>query len=357
MKLSRSFCNCIADLAVSRRFIFRSVMAGVMLGSMTAGFAADLGKGQVLVTNKGDRTLSIIDPETNKELVAIPEEGVTGHEVASSVDGKLAYVPIFGNSGVGKPGTDGQLIQVIDLEQRKIIHTIDLGKGLRPHHPVMCAKTGTLYVTTENENSITIIDPKTFEVKGSITTGQEQSHMLVVSNDGKRAYTSNVGPGTVSVIDLEKKELVKVIPISKVCQRIAISNDDRYVFTSDQTMPHLVVIDTQTLEVVKRIDLGADFGYGSAPTPDGKFLVLSLISGDQVGLIDLEKMELVKTLRVPPSPQAVIVRPDGLKAYVSCDRSAKVAVIDLKEWKVEALVDAGKTADGLAWAPAKAKAE
>jgi hypothetical protein len=39
-------------------------------------------------------------------------------------------------------------------------------------------------------------------------------------------------------------------------------------------------------------------------------------------------------------------------ACVSCDRSRKVAVIDLKAWKVERYIDAGRSADGLAWAPA-----
>ena len=47
------------------------------------------------------------------------------------------------------------------------------------------------------------------------------------------------------------------------------------------------------------------------------------------------------------------MRPDGRIAYVSCDASHQVAVIDLKEWKVERLIEAGAAADGLAWAAAK----
>ena len=44
------------------------------------------------------------------------------------------------------------------------------------------------------------------------------------------------------------------------------------------------------------------------------------------------------------------MRPDGRVAYVSCDASGQVAVIDLTEWKVERLIPAGPMADGLAWA-------
>src|SRR5271156_5968553 len=56
-------------------------------------------EGLLLVANKGDRTLSIIDPTTGEQLAAVPEEGVTGHEVVATADGKLAFVPIYGDSG------------------------------------------------------------------------------------------------------------------------------------------------------------------------------------------------------------------------------------------------------------------
>jgi DNA-binding beta-propeller fold protein YncE len=48
-----------------------------------------------------------------------------------------------------------------------------------------------------------------------------------------------------------------------------------------------------------------------------------------------------------------VVRPDGRVAYVSCDASQKVAVIDLNEQKLDKLIDAGPLADGLAWASAR----
>lgn len=322
------------------------------LALTVAAFAAEPSKGFLLVTNKGDQTLSIIDPATNKQVAAVPEEGVTGHEVAASADGKFAYVPIFGNAGVGKPGTDGQLVRVIDIAQRKIVGTVDFGKGVRPHCAIFCEKNNLLYVTTENENTVSIIDPATLKVVGSVPTGQEQTHMLAVTRDGKRGYTSNVGPGTVSVLDLEAKKLVKVIPIGKMSQRISLSVDDKLAFTADQFQPRLAVIDTATNEVTGHIEL-PDIGYGTAATPDGKTLVVCLINLNEVALVDLGTRKVTATLKVPRAPQAAIVRPDGAVAYVSCDASAKIAVIDLKEGKVSALIDAGKTADGMAWAPAK----
>jgi len=61
---------------------------------------------------------------------------------------------------------------------------------------------------------------------------------------------------------------------------------------------------------------------------------------------------VVKIVDVPKAPQMVVVRPDGKAAYVSCDQSGQVAEIDLTDFKLARLIDAGPTADGLAWASA-----
>ena len=306
-------------------------------------------RGWLLVDNKGDKTLGIIDPESCKQVAVVEEDGETGHEVAASPDGKRAFVPIYGNSGVGHPGTDGRLLRVIDLEARKIVGTVDFGKGVRPHCAVIGPKNGLLYVTTELDNSITIIDPATLKIVGTVPTGQAESHMLAITSDGKKGYTANVGPGTVSVLDLEAKKLLTIIPISPTTQRISVSTDDRWVFTADQTKPRLAVIDTESNKVKTWIELPGS-GYGTAPTPDGKWLAVAMSGVNKVGVVDLNTMKLARTFDVPKAPQEVAVRPDGAVAYISCDASKQVAVLDLKEWKVTNLIDAGRGADGLAWA-------
>ena len=307
--------------------------------------------GWLLIANKGDNSLGIIDPAAGKQVAEVPEGGITGHEVIAAPDGKTAYVPIYGNSGVGQPGTDGTNMVAIDLASRKVVGNLDFGKGVRPHCAVVGPKNGLLYITTELDNSVTIIDPATLKIVGTIPTGQTESHMLAISSDGRRGYTANVGPGTVSVLDMEAKKVITVIPISGNTQRISISVDDRWVFTSDQTKPQMAVIDTESNKVKNWIPLPGT-GYGTAPTPDGHWLLVAMNGINKLGVIDLNSMKVVRTLDLPKAPQEVVVRPDGAVAYVSCDASRQVAVIDLKEWKVSKLIDAGRGADGLAWAVA-----
>jgi YVTN family beta-propeller protein len=261
----------------------------------------------------------------------------------------MAYVPIYGNSGVGKPGTDGKQIVAIDLKQRKVVKTLDFDHGVRPHCPMFGPKNGLLYVTTELDKTVSIIDPHSFKVIGAIPTGQEESHMLAISHDGKRGYTANVGPGTVSVLDMDAHKTLAVIPISKQTQRISVSQDDSMVFTSDQTKPQLAVIDTKTNKVKTWVELPG-LGYGTASTKDGRFLVVAVSTVDKVAVVDLNSMKVVHTIDVPKAPQEVLISPDGETAYVSCDSSKKVAAIRTSDWTVASMIDAGKGADGLAWA-------
>jgi YVTN family beta-propeller protein len=312
-------------------------------------FSSLQGAGWLLVANKGDHTLGIVDPASGTQIAVVAEGGITGHEVIASPDGRTAYVPIYGNSGVGKPGTDGTEIVAIDLGSRKVTGRLEFGHGVRPHCPMFGPKDGMLYVTTELDRTISVIDPKTFKVVGSIPTTQPESHMLAISHDGRRGYTANVGPGTVSVLDMRARKTLAVIAISKETQRIAISPDDKWVFTSDQTKPQLAVIDTASDKVAHWVPL-PDTGYGTAATSDGHYLLVAVPKAGKVSVVDLKTMQVARNIDVPKAPQEVLIAPDGRAAYVSCDASAKVAEISLGDWKVTRLIDAGKSADGLAWA-------
>ena len=304
---------------------------------------------RLLVAVKGEQKLAIVDPATLKVLGKVDETGFTGHEVAASPDGKFAYVPIYGNSGVGQPGTDGTKIVKIDLATEKIVGTLDFGRGVRPHCPVFGPKDGLLYVTTELDKAVTAIDPKTLKIAGTIPTGQEQSHMLTISHDGRRGYTANVGPGTVSVLDMKARKLVKVIKISGNTQRIAISNNDKWVFTADQTKPQIAVIDTATDALAKWVPLDG-LGYGAALTRDGRSLLMTVPSKNEIEVVDLQTMTVARKIATQADPEEVVVTPDGKSAWVSGPASGSVAEIDLATWKMTKQVKTGGYSDGVAWA-------
>ncbi len=324
-------------------------MLRIVLMAAIVPLAAAASKGWLVVANKGDQTIGIIDPATGREVATVPEGGTTAHEVIASPDGRFAYAPIYGNSGVGKPGTDGARLVVIDLAARKVVRSLDFGHGVRPHCPLFGPKDGLLYVTTELDQSVSVIDPKSLKVVASIPTGQKESHMLAITRDGRRGYTANVGPGTVSVLDLAARKTLAVIPISGETQRISLAADDSMAFTSDQTSPRLAVIDTVANKLKTWVPLPAP-GYGTAATSDGRWLLVAMPKANQVAVVDLRAMKVAAAVDVPRAPQEVLIRPDQRVAYVSCDASHQVAVIGTGDWKVQKPIEAGKGVDGLAWA-------
>jgi len=165
----------------------------------------------------------------------------------------------------------------------------------------------------------------------------------------------------VSVLDLAAHKTLAIIPVAPTVQRISISNDDKLVFTSDYSQPRLAVIDTATNKVKTYIPLPG-LGYGSAPTPDGRYLLLAIPtvtkpagagsgpSGGQIAVIDLRTLTLARTIDVPSAPQEVLIPPGGTTAYVSCNATGKVAVLDIPSLSLRTTIAAGPGADGLAWA-------
>jgi YVTN family beta-propeller protein len=327
------------------------VLAGAgLVAPLSAGLprSPTTGSGFLLIENKGDHTLGLVNPLEGKEVAKITLSGVTGHEVAASPDGRFAYAPIYGNSGVGAPGTNGKTIDVIDIPERRLIHVIDLGKPVRPHCAVY-GPDGLLYVTAELAHAVYIIDPQTRKVVASISTEQPESHMLAITRDGARGYTANVGAGSVTALDLRDRKPIAVIHVCKVVQRIALSADDRFAFTADQDKARIAVINTETNRVESSIALPG-IAFGTRATPDGKWLLATMPGISKIAVVDLHTMKVARNIDMPESPQEILIGPDERTAYISCDRSQQVAVLNLESWRIEKLIRVGRNDDGMAWA-------
>ena len=306
----------------------------------------------LFVANQMEHTVLLVDP-MSKQVVAKVGVDITGHEVAVSLDGHFGYVPIYGNTWVGKPGSNGSTIHVVDLRAGRTVAVIDLGKEVRPH----CAHfgpDGLLYVSAELANAIYIVDTKTRSLVGEIPTGASHTHMLVISPDGRRIYTANNEAGSVSVLDLQARTLLTTIPISKKVQRISISPDGKFVFTQDQETPRVVVIDTATNAVVRSIPLPRVV-FSSIITKDGRWLLANSESG-KLFVVDLRSGALAKTFDTPdvpvlPTPGEFELTPDGTRAYVSCPQGGTIEILNLTDWKLEEPIRLTKGVDGMAWVP------
>jgi YVTN family beta-propeller protein len=302
---------------------------------------------RLLVANQGNHTLLVIDPATGQTLATVGVD-INGHEVTASLDGKSAYVPIYSNVGVGKPGTDGSTVEVIDIASGRAVRIIDLGKPVRPH----CAKfgpDGMLYVSAELAEAVDVIDPRTEKVVAQLPTGRPESHMFVISPDGSRIYTANVSTGSVSVVDVKNRALAATIPVAEMVQRITISPDGHTVYTHDQHQPRIALIDTSKNAVTSWWNV-PEIVYTSAVSADGHWLIASSPKG-KLFVIDTSSGELAHSYDIPAAQGEVLAWPDGSRAYVSCASAGVVEVLNLKTWQLEEPLKLSNGVDGLAFAP------
>lgn len=288
--------------------------------------------------------LTLFDPQTRSTVAVIP---VTGwpHEVDFSPDGRLAYAPSYSDAIVGAPGSDGQTIEVIDMEARAVTKTWDLGRPLRPHR-VLVAADGTLLVSTELGHSISIVDPKTGSLRAEIPTGAKESHMFAVTADGRKIYTSNIGAGSVSVLDVPSRKLLKTIVVSAAVQRIWLSTDGRWAFVTDRQSNTIAVIDTRTDTIARRIAAGGT-PFIAYPSPDGKWLLVGEDAGSRgkLEVVDLGDFTVKQSFDVDARPYGIRVIAD--RAFVTCILSGNLDVLNLKSWTLEPPIPNLSHGDGI----------
>ena len=301
--------------------------------------------GTLLVGNKGENTVSFIDLASGRELGRAPT-GPMPHEIAISPDGRQAAVVAYG----------GSTIDIFDVRTRERLRRIDLSPNDRPHGIVWLAD-GRIIATTERSRSLSIVDLRGAQpAVTSIATDQQGSHMVAVSPDARRAYTANIGSGTVSVIDLAGRTKLRDLPVGGQPEGIALTPDGRTLWVGDLQGARVTAWDTNSFERV------AELSTGPVPirvlaSPDGRWIVTSNLQGGNLSLIDAARREVVRTIQVSGSGDArqvtILFSRDGRYLYAAETGRNQVAEIEMATGQVRRRLMAGQDGDGLAIAPAR----
>ena len=142
----------------------------------------------LLVIFRTESVLAFIDPASGQLLERVPV-GKAPHEVELSTDQKLAFVC---------SPTDGT-ISMIDVAARKELRRVEIGKQSRAHG--LLYADGKLYFTAEGYRIIGRYDPAADKIDWLLGVGQEGSHVLTMTKDRKRLYTTNGDSDSVSLVE------------------------------------------------------------------------------------------------------------------------------------------------------------
>lgn len=295
-------------------------------------FAAE----RILVVNKGSNNITDLNTESS-ELIHT-SVGYNPHEIA--VSDKFAYVSNFGINHIRshrQSDKAGKTISVYDLKSNSIIEHIDLGEPpCAPHGLHYSPNSKTLYVTCEARYQLVAIDTITNHVKFSVATNQPGSHMLVVDKLDRFAYIANFWIGTVSVVDLTKKELVKQLKVGRGIEGITMDAANNYLYVSNVESNEIAKIDLANLDT--RIHKVSTVGESPIRVhiPNGsEYLFVNTSQTDSVDIYTLDTLEFVKSIPVGRQPIGFTSSADGEYYYAANMRDATISVIDTNLLEVE----------------------
>ena len=309
----------------------------------------------LLALSKTDHTLAIVDPVTLKVIARIPV-GEDPHEVVASSDGKTAYVCIYGGGSLHE-------LNVIDLVAQKPLLNIDTRPLFGPHDITFV--NGKAWFTAEGSKSVGRYDPATGKLDWSMGTGQDRTHMIYVTADGKKIYTTNVSSGTVSILvdtliqpgrnappNAKPREdwIQTVVPTARGSEGFDVSPDGSELWTASSEDGTISIIDLGAKKLAAKIDAKVLGANRLKFTPDGKLVFISSLQSGELTIYDAKSHKEVKRLKIGHGAAGILMDPDGSRAFVACSADNYMAVIDLKTLEVTGHLDVGGVPDGLAWA-------
>lgn len=209
--------------------------------------------------------------------------------------------------------------------------------------PVYAQGTGYLFVSSEKDNHITVLDGKTYEVVKRIGTAARPRH-LQFNPDKTQIYVAAGDGNAIDVIDVAKLELVdrigeiddpELFDLSADGKTMYISleddgalgilNLDEY-FAKREGKPDLTVAEAAP---VSETDEAAD----DAADEDKK-------EGDAEGEED-DQLPGMTTVEVGEEPEGILVSPDGKTAYVTSEVANTVHVVDTASKEIKANIVVG----------------
>lgn len=273
---------------------------------------------KTILVVKTNRRLSIIDAKNFKVInhVSFPEGKEIGsmNGLAVAPDDSTFYVTgLEKNLYVGTVNRQGHINfkQKIDLSD---------GKKVNPLGIALSATTALVALAVSNE--VAFVDLQKGKVIKKIAVGV-CPYGVIISGDGSYAFVSNFGGphpkagdrteksagsdvavdersvalrGSVSVIDIATKKVIKDIEVRIHPEFICLSPDGALLYVVDESGDGISVIDAKTFKVKNEINTKPDkkLPYGSLTSalsfqPDGKVLFAANAGNNAVGLIDPQK--------------------------------------------------------------------
>ena len=212
----------------------RTVLANVRVGASPGLARVSLDGSTVVVSNRGDNTVSIIDAKTLRVRATLPV-CKQPEEIAILPDSSKAFVTCSGSSQVASIALKNDAPNG-DTKEDRLMALLDVGKT--PVSLALKPDGGELIVCNFDSDSISIVETGNDEVSSSPDIGQRPSRGLVTL-DNSRLYVTNFGSNSVTVYDIDMGRRIVTLTVGSRPDGLALSPDQNYLLVLDtQSGPH-----------------------------------------------------------------------------------------------------------------------
>ena len=308
-----------------------------------SAFAAELPSPTLLVLNKEESTLAFVDPSTGKVNGRV-KTGDGPHEVEVSADGKYAFV-----SNYGSGTAPGNTLSVVDLPSLEV-RPFNLAPLQRAHG--LATEGNKVWFTAEANKVIGRYDPASNRIDLILGTGQNGTHMVLVSKDANKLYTANIGSDSISIFERASGSAnwdQTVIPVGKGPEGMDLTPDGRQLWAAHSRDGRISIIDVNTKKVTGTIDIGTKRSNRLKFTPDSKYVLVSDLEGGELVILDVASRKQVKRLALGKAPEGILIEPGAKRAFIAVSGDNHIAVLDLNTLNVTGQIQTGRGPDGMAW--------
>jgi DNA-binding beta-propeller fold protein YncE len=271
------------------------------------------------------------------------------HEIAISDDLKYALV-----ANTGSYKEPNNKLSLIEVALKKEIVRVDLGPLYNPHGVVF--KKGLFYFTAEGARAIGAYGPYANKLVWINGTGQDQTHMLVLTDDGKTIVCTNRGSGTISIFNLNNENPLfagawkeTIIPVGKAPEGLDLNHEGTEVWVGLRGGDGIVVIDIESKQVKSTIATNQQGVARIKFTLDSKYLLATDPQKGEILFIDSKSHQLVKTVPLGKGCEPIFLEPDGKHILVGITNENFIAELSLETMTITRKIISGRGPDAMVW--------
>lgn len=223
-----------------------------------------------------------------------------------------------------------------DMEDNAVRHAnlrfLAIALALMASLPAHPARSETVIVSNEKDNTLSVIDGATLTVTKTVPVGQ-RPRGITLNGDGSRLYVCASDDDRIEVFDTATMTKVEEIPSGVDPEQFALHPDDRQLYIANENDDVVTVVDTGTRHVIGQIDVGVE-PEGMAVSPNGRIAINTSETTNMVHWIDTASLALIDNTLVDQRPRYGEFSRDGARLWVSSEIGGSVAVIDVDRREV-----------------------